>query len=43
MAGDVPGRVTRRILEAWAGLTGVDIIEQARRVSALRAARPVTA
>ncbi len=37
VAGEVPGPVTRQILKAWADLTGVDIIEQARRASTLRA------
>jgi len=32
----VPGPVTRRLLAAWAELTGVDIIEQARKVAAAR-------
>lgn len=33
---EVPGPVTRRLLAAWSELTGVDIIEQAREVGALR-------
>src|SRR3990172_3611284 len=33
---EVPGPVTRRLLAAWAELTGVDIIEQARKVAAAR-------
>jgi branched-chain amino acid aminotransferase len=37
LPGAVPGPVTRQILKAWTDLTGVDIIEQARRASALRA------
>jgi branched-chain amino acid aminotransferase len=37
LAGELPGPVTRQILKAWADLTGVDIIDQARRVTALRA------
>ena len=37
MAGAVPGPVTRQILKAWTDLTGVDIIEQAGKASALRA------
>lgn len=37
VAGELPGPVTRQILKAWTDLTGVDIIEQARRASALRA------
>lgn len=33
---EMPGPVTRQILRAWADSTGVDIIEQARSVAALR-------
>jgi len=37
VAGELPGPVTRQLIKAWADLTGVDIVEQARKVSALRA------
>jgi len=38
LPGAVPGPVTGQILKAWTDLTGVDIVEQARKASALRAA-----